>query len=462
VNSQQAFDQLHQLLEAAKEGDIMRRYKRLPLLALFGHADRVGKARYNKKLSEARAKCMYGALVRKPQIWIDVFKSFNQTKYVKGRLKKDGYLTAGLGIKDAILQYMNVLCRSLQLKDADFVSGKGYQGCAAFNPVFVLPESEWKQLQGPKNKSRRDELNQVNRRVVGFLFKPDVPADNRRWFCKKYPDVNACAKHLVKGYRKRLGEKLAEPREFGKPGEAGETFACSFYEKLARSSPCEKAKRIPREVWKIRLTAFFNTSGGKKVSRSSVNAVFRFTFVLNILLEKPGQDWVVTQTDVVNVRTEVEPKFDPKVLKVLRTDYSNKAGILGLKGSSMDATVLWSDGTNPNTSADYIEISAHVAPFWNQRGMRQLNIRWPSKLWPKVAITNKIVASYNKQSRVKQLDGGEATEQLTLGTSTSELYAEGFLDRARAHVLPLVKTELQFRYKHEGNYWLVYTYSIDR
>ena len=78
--------------------------------------------------------------------------------------------------------------------------------------------------------------------------------------------------------------------------------------------------------------------------------------------------------------------------------------------------------------------------------MRQLAIGWPDRLEPKVAILNKIVGSYNKESRVKQLDGSETTERITVDTSESELYADGFFDMAKAHFLPLVKTALEFRY----------------
>jgi hypothetical protein len=213
-------------------------YNARPLLALFGHADPVGKEVYNKQLSEDRAKAVFGLLVRNPQIWLRIFSS--KENYLRQKLKAAGITTPDL--TQAINEYMIKLCGSFRLTLNDFIGGAshGYQGCSEFNPLRVFSEAEEKDYQKPGQRVKRDQENQVNRRVTGFFFKPGTSAQPASWPCPRAPDVQTCRNNFVSDGNARLTP--------GPDRREKDTFACGFYNRLAQNSPCEQIRETLLEI----------------------------------------------------------------------------------------------------------------------------------------------------------------------------------------------------------------------
>jgi hypothetical protein len=117
--------------------------------------------------------------------------------------------------------------------------GKGdVQGCGEFNPTLLLSKEELRTLPKPK----RDVENTPNRRVVAFLFRPGVRLDASRWPCPR-------VKEGVAGCRKRLwsdGEARRTPGEERREYKhTRDTFACRFYDRMAKRSPCEGLRNTP-------------------------------------------------------------------------------------------------------------------------------------------------------------------------------------------------------------------------
>lgn len=217
-----------------------------PPISIFGHADPVGKDPYNKTLSERRAKAIYGVLLKDPGIWKDVFKGKDGLKYLQGKLKDAGHhpgpATGAMNseTEKAIKSYMKELFPDFKLEQADFLGNSSgecaFQGCSEFNPVLMFSKKEWEDFKKPENKKRRDEENQPNRRVVAYLFEPGTKVDPKLWPCPKAPEIQGCIDRfwLDKDVR----------RSFKDIRRTKDTYACRFYERIARLSPCESVKII--------------------------------------------------------------------------------------------------------------------------------------------------------------------------------------------------------------------------
>jgi hypothetical protein len=76
--------------------------KRLPPIALFGHADPTGKEGYNATLSGRRALAVYGLLTRKVALWDQLFKGFGGD--VWGRPAVRVMLSTPLKPQDAVVE----------------------------------------------------------------------------------------------------------------------------------------------------------------------------------------------------------------------------------------------------------------------------------------------------------------------------------------------------------------------
>jgi len=254
------------------------RYPDAPI-SLFGHADPVGNDVYNKKLSEDRAKAVYGVLTRKTAVWKELYEA----RYLQKKLASLGHDPGpvdgvyGPNTEAAILAYMKALCGDFRLHDADFL-GNGecaYQGCSEFNPIRMFSQKMDQELRSQDRKLERDAANQPNRRVLAFLFKPDTEIDPSRWPCPSAAEgIGGCKERFWTDAGQRR-QYQAQAREFNRdqqsssreeleldgfivlPEPEGEpegeqddaahryqdstdTFACRFYEQLARYSPCEK------------------------------------------------------------------------------------------------------------------------------------------------------------------------------------------------------------------------------
>jgi hypothetical protein len=252
----EAFDELAKLWKREEE-----RYKS-PKIAIFGHADPVGKDKYNKTLSENRAKAIYAVLTRQVSIWKDIFNKKDEINELQDLLTSLGYdignerSMIGSKTEKAVMQYMDDLCPNFKLNKKDFLGegGAAYQGCCEFNPLRMFSNQQNKELSKPENKAERDKENEPNRRVVAFLWRGNVEFDQSLWPCSKAPNTTDCQIRFWSDFKKRRsfqekareqkrgdsskGSKLSTSR--WKYEKTNDTFACRFYERLAHLSPCEK------------------------------------------------------------------------------------------------------------------------------------------------------------------------------------------------------------------------------
>ena len=169
-------------------------------------------------------------------------------------------------------EYMDRLCGpDLELEKDDFL-GKGadsghkadFQGCGEFNPVLLFTKDEVKEFSKPENKAERDEQNAPNRRVLVFIFQENTRIDPARWPCPRVKEgVGGCKKRFFSdGEKRRTSTEVR--REYP---DKRDTFACRFYDRLARESPCEflplplrvrlydtRGRFIPNAAWKLELS----------------------------------------------------------------------------------------------------------------------------------------------------------------------------------------------------------------
>lgn len=226
----------------------------LPLVSVFAHADPAGDDDYNKTLSGRRARAVYALLIHDVGMWDALYQSpFGGDDWSK---KMNLHATAqALGLPANASRHqvfeaqMNAMCPE-PLDRADFL-GRGadpkgkadFQGCGEFNPLLMLSADDQTQLK----KTERDALNLVNRRVVVFLFRPEVKIDVGSWPCPRATEGTAdCRKRffLDAPTRRTPGETRVQHRK-----SSDETFACRFYDRIAGASPCEQIL----ELYRVRL-----------------------------------------------------------------------------------------------------------------------------------------------------------------------------------------------------------------
>jgi hypothetical protein len=112
-----------------------------------------------------------------------------------------------------------------------------------FNPLLLLSQEDLQTL----SKEVRDSANLVNRRVVVFLFRPDLHISPAEWPCPRVAEGTAgCRRRFFVDSKARLTPGPERRRHFG---PTDETFGCRFYDRLAATSPCEQILRM----YKIRL-----------------------------------------------------------------------------------------------------------------------------------------------------------------------------------------------------------------
>ena len=167
--------------------------------------------------------------------------------------------------------YMDRLCGpDLELTKDNFL-GRGadaghkadFQGCGEFNPVLLFTKDEVREFSEPENKAERDEQNAPNRRVLIFLFHETTRINLARWPCPRVKEgVGGCKKRFFSDGEKRR-TSTGVRREYP---DKRDTFACRFYDRLARESPCEflplplrvrlydtRGVFIPNAAWKLDL-----------------------------------------------------------------------------------------------------------------------------------------------------------------------------------------------------------------
>jgi hypothetical protein len=192
---------------------------------IFGHADKLGDALFNKKLSERRAWAAYAFIVKDPEVWEVLYNHDDEqwgNPVIQEILEDLGYDPGERSSKlndetrAAMRAFLGVEPDSDVVNDAGFrrhlfsayMSGKhsidlpedcfvdtGYMGCGEYNPV-----------------ADKEEDADTNRRVTFYFFHPErVPA-----FPCKFANVEPCKRQLVSLENRHK-----------------DTFGCSFYDSMA-------------------------------------------------------------------------------------------------------------------------------------------------------------------------------------------------------------------------------------
>lgn len=258
--------------------------------------------------------------------------------------------------------------KSFKFAAADFL-GKGadpkgkaaFQGCSEFNPIILLSEKENKAIdKGAEPHLKRDARNAPNRRVVLYFFPVGFALDDvSKWPCPRASEGSgACKKRfwtdsakrvkadkeLTRAYGPIVGEPLLKPTQ--------DTFACRFYDRLARRSPCEAGFN----EWVVQLlfpgpellskrprvggVKFVAVSGsGKTVGVTDENGMLR--------VRARAPDDTVTVTLKVPLD---EPKRDKKDDKSSRSSSSTSSGNANASNSSKDA----GDAAPPTTTVTLV------------------------------------------------------------------------------------------------------------
>ena len=230
----------------------------LPPLAVFGHADPVGDAEYNKQLSGRRAKAVYGLLTHDVDMWTELHnRAFHgddwKARKMANRMRAAVGAPAARPLPAVIDEYLTLLCPEPVTK-VDFLArgadDKGkvdFQGCGEFNPLIILSKSDAQKL----SNEERNLANTPDRRVVVFLFRAGSTAKPAFWPCPRAHETTAaCRTRFFSDADRRLaaGDLRREHKE-PQPGRADDattdtdTFACRFYDRIARLSPCERLLR---------------------------------------------------------------------------------------------------------------------------------------------------------------------------------------------------------------------------
>lgn len=250
-----------------------------PPASVFGHADPVGDDGYNKVLAGRRALSIYAMLVRDTDIWEQLYAQPHggddwRTQAVPqmlGALGYDGVASfqsaEGLAVDGAagpvtrralFERYMDAVVTDetgapFRLERTDFLGrgvdegGKGdVQGCSEFNPLRVLSASEEQSFAQSPDKTARNEANLPNRRVLVLLFPPGSSIDPARWPCPRAREGDAECREQFWPDGELRRTPGATRREYATHKD---TFACRFYDAMARRSPCE----LLRTTLRLRL-----------------------------------------------------------------------------------------------------------------------------------------------------------------------------------------------------------------
>jgi hypothetical protein len=181
------------------------------------------------------------------------------------------------------------------------------QGCSEFNPVLLLSDELNKQIdEGADPHGTRNRRNAPNRRVVMYFFPPGLKVDPQKWPCPIATGGTAdCRKRFWSDSKTRLKPDASVTRTYGpiardveaEDSELAEqtrvtqdTFACRFYDRLARRSPCEAGfdewviqllfpgtKKKIEDRARVAGVAYeaVTSSGGKSSGTSDANGVVR-------------------------------------------------------------------------------------------------------------------------------------------------------------------------------------------
>ncbi|MGZ5136265.1 MAG: OmpA family protein, partial [Burkholderiales bacterium] len=293
----------------------------LPPLSIFGHADPSGDDDYNKQLSGRRAMAIYGVLTRDFKLWDFLFDNPHggdnwKSKNVLATMRSVLGEPAGKPRRELVQAYMNLLSPE-PLQKSEFIGQGGdakgkadFQGCSEFNPLLLLSTKEIETLP----KAKRNEENASNRRVIIFLFRAGMKVNPKLWPC---PTALAGTADCFKRFfgPPKTGNERRKPgperREFAKTLD---TFACRFYDRVARLSPCELP--VPPVVLGVNPLIFFEsaapvvTAPGATAAKGSTSS----------LVPSVGAAKISVAKDIVLVKKSYTNP--PRVPVILKTDAS--------------------------------------------------------------------------------------------------------------------------------------------
>jgi hypothetical protein len=262
--------ELAALRERHKQADLVTRSIQYPPLSIFGHADpsfegnfepgtatEIPGDHYNKALSGRRATVIYALLVshmepgKAVSLWSSVAHYENWGMNQRQTMQALTGLPGGATDAQLFRAYMQKLCpKELSLTPKDFLAqgadaaGKGdYQVCGRFNPLLLFSDEKEQrfktafQQHDQQGLEERDSGNAPNRRVMVLLFRPGSKIDPAKWPCPRATeDIAGCKKRFWSNGEKRRGTPL--PNDDRKFEDTHDTFACRFYDRLLRGSPC--------------------------------------------------------------------------------------------------------------------------------------------------------------------------------------------------------------------------------
>jgi len=216
-----------------------------PSLGVFGHADPVGDDDYNKTLSGRRAQAIYALLVRRADLWDELWSTpFGGDNWQNVASARDAHAQGFASYMDSIARDSSgapwKVAASEFLGRGQDPGGKGdYQGCSEFNPVLRFSAADEQALS--TQKPERDRRNASNRRVLVFLWPPGLTIDPAGWPCPRVKESAAgCrAQFWPDGDARR--NPTERQREYARDRN---TFACRWYDGMARESPCEAARKL--------------------------------------------------------------------------------------------------------------------------------------------------------------------------------------------------------------------------
>ncbi len=301
-------------------------------LSVFGHADPTGFDENNKKLGGRRAASVYAALIRRPEIWEDIYsqegkytaahavddwgvralqrmlegggyapgpidgRMGDQTRAAVKSFQSDHGLTAdgnpGKQTRAKLfLAYMDLLCRdakggafklepdSFLGRGADELGKADYQGCGEFNPLLLFSEAEQQRFQQPGHKAERDEENAPNRRVLVLLFREGAWIAPDRWPCPRAKEgPAACKKRFWSDGEERRQKR--HPSERRKYEQTRDTFGCRFYDRLTGSSPCERFLKHAPYLYGLQMGAKLPWTDAASLSFASEDGAHERTFAV--------------------------------------------------------------------------------------------------------------------------------------------------------------------------------------
>jgi hypothetical protein len=213
---------------------------------------------YNKALSGRRATSIYALLISATQaskavsLWQGVASQENWGSNQMQVMQNATGLPASASMSDLITSYIPMLVPSeytaLQVGPQNFLAqgadaqGKGdYQGCSSFNPLLIFSQANEDSYadadSDPDVYAARNLANAPNRRVMVLIFNKDSKVDPTKWPCPSATaDKSGCIKRFWSDGQTRRTTRL--PDQDRKYSKTDGTFACRFYDRLMRDSPC--------------------------------------------------------------------------------------------------------------------------------------------------------------------------------------------------------------------------------